>query len=224
MFLKKSAALAENKFHIIPNGFDEDDFQKEENRPEELFLITYVGSIADNYNPELFFNVLDQVRKNFPEIKFRLRFVGSMPASIKNLVNSNRLEEITEYISNVSHEQAIRYMQSSTLLLLLIPEVPNNEGILTGKLFEYLASRRLIIGLGPKNGKASNIIDECESGKMFERDEKDELGTYFKEMILRWKEKKELLNFNITYSKYSRKEQAKMLSSIILENHSKAKY
>ena len=49
-----------------------------------------------------------------------------------------------------------------------------NEGILTGKLFEYLGSGRNIIGIGPSHGDAAAIIRECRCGDMF--DYSDEAG------------------------------------------------
>jgi hypothetical protein len=45
--------------------------------------------------------------------------------------------------------------------------VPNNEGILTGKLFEYLAAGRKILLFGPKCGDAMRLINECEAGECY---------------------------------------------------------
>jgi hypothetical protein len=70
----------------------------------------------------------------------------------------------------VSHGKAIEYMQASDALLLFIPNVPNNEGILTGKLFEYLAAGRKILLFGPSNGDAMRLINECEAGKCYSED------------------------------------------------------
>ena len=76
-------------------------------------------------------------------------------------------EVLTEFISYVSHKEAVAYMQASDALLLFIPNVPNNEGILTGKLFEYLASRRKILLFGPENGDAMRLISECGAGTCY---------------------------------------------------------
>jgi hypothetical protein len=58
-------------------------------------------------------------------------------------------------------------MRSADALLLFIPNVANNEGILTGKLFEYLASERKILLFGPENGDAMKLIKECEAGECY---------------------------------------------------------
>ena len=107
--------------------------------------------------------------------------------------------------------------RESTALLLLIPDVPNNEGILTGKLFEYLASRRPVIAIGPVNGKASDILKECRAGKMFDRNEPNELYSYLKSLILQWREKVDMSNNDKNYLRYSRKELAGALATLILK-------
>jgi glycosyltransferase involved in cell wall biosynthesis len=48
--------------------------------------------------------------------------------------------------------------------LLITVENSKGEGILTGKLFEYLASRRPIIAIAPENGLAANIIKSLNAG------------------------------------------------------------
>jgi hypothetical protein len=51
---------------------------------------------------------------------------------------------------------------------LLIPDLPNNKGILTGKLFEYLGSGRPIWGFGPVDGDAQEILTQSHAGSLFE--------------------------------------------------------
>mgnify|MGYP006172885385 FL=1 len=66
------------------------------------------------------------------------------------------------------HKEAVKYTNSSDLLLLVIPNVPNNKLIYTGKLFEYIASDNPILCIGPKNGDAEIVIEKNKFGKSFE--------------------------------------------------------
>ena len=94
-----------------------------------------------------------------------LRFVGVVSDEIKKEIESWGVQ--TEFVSYVSHKEAVSYMQASDVLLLFIPNVPNNEGILTGKLFEYLAAGNKILLFGPQNGDAMRLINECSAGECY---------------------------------------------------------
>jgi hypothetical protein len=103
----------------------------------------------------------------------------------------------------------------SCALLLIIPDVENNEGILTGKLFEYLATYNPIIGIGPVKGDAAKIINTCKSGEMFERNQIDELCAFISSLIEKWKRgEKTSVDFS-EVNKFSRREQAKELASYL---------
>lgn len=161
LFAEK-ADVAE-KIAVIPNGFDEKDFinstiinKKEKITPNYL---TYVGVWAPQYDIKPL-KILVQGRNDIV-----LRFVGVVSDEIKKEIKSWGVQ--TEFVSYVSHKEAVFYMQASDALLLFIPNVPNNEGILTGKLFEYLAAGRKILLFGPKNGDAMKLIKECEAGECY---------------------------------------------------------
>ena len=101
----------------------------------------------------------------------RLRFVGSTRAALEPILQAYGLQDIAEFIGHVPHREATRYMQESNALLLVIPDVPKANGILTGKLFEYLGAARPIIALGPVDGDAATILKETGAGRMFGREE-----------------------------------------------------
>ena len=154
------------KISVVPNGYDEKDFinstiinKKEKITPNYL---TYVGVMAPQYDLAPLKSLV-QGRNDI-----LLRFVGVVSEDIKREIESWGVQ--TEFISYVIHHKAIEYMQASDALLLFIPSVPNNEGILTGKLFEYLAAGRKILLFGPMNGDAMRLINECEAGECYSED------------------------------------------------------
>ncbi len=125
-------------------------------------------------------------------------------------MNQFGLGDLVESIGYVKHEEAIEYMCSSHILLLIIPDVINNEGILTGKLFEYLAASRPILFLGPEKGDAAKIIAETNSGLICNYND----STKIADSIV------SLLNENtafksINVGKYSRENLTKHLITII---------
>jgi len=86
------------------------------------------------------------------------------------LVDKRNILEIIQNqlnkIDYLSHSEAIAKQQSSQLLLLLINQSPNANGILTGKFYEYLASKRPILAIGPIDGDAARVLRNTEAGAM----------------------------------------------------------
>ena len=74
-------------------------------------------------------------------------------------------------------------MFRSDLLLLVIPKVTNNRGILTGKFFEYLASQKAVLAIGPTDGDLAKIIQETKCGKMFEYQDSEGMQGFVEESL-----------------------------------------
>ena len=220
-FIAKSSSQQKDKFHVIPNGYDRNDFKPNTADEFSEFVITYVGTIADVYEPQVFFDVMRNLIDKHPNDNIRIRFVGSISPVISASVAQLDLNKHCEFISHVSHDEAIEYMVKSTMLLLVIPEVFNNKGILTGKLFEYLNTRKPILGLGPEDGDAAAIINECNAGKMFDRTSKPSIEYFAENIFQNWKERTLTKNPSTAVDKYSRQEQAKVLAAIINKNETK---
>ncbi len=102
-------------------------------------------------------------------------------------------------------------MRTSDALLLVIPDVADSHGILTGKLFEYLASEKQIICIGAHMGDAARIIKECNAGMTFERTETEALAAHLTRLF----SQETLKTGNEHVQKYSRKNLTHELASIL---------
>lgn len=139
------------KYTSITNGYDEDDFTKTASTiPDgQEFILTYTGIFNKEQNPQNFFNAVYDViqkRDDFKEY-FRLRLIGQLdnPGDFENMIYFKKLglEKYSELVPYLPHKQVIYEMGRSTVLLLLVGEYPHNEGILTGKIFEYIRSSKV---------------------------------------------------------------------------------
>ena len=212
--LSKSEKLEEKKFHVIPNGFDEEDFNKVVAEPKEKeFVISYTGTLSNDYRLEGF---LEAVKKLVVEnTSVRLHITGSMPVSIKDKIE-NAAKGKVRFKSHVNHHEAIAQMKAADLLLLIIPDAKGNKGILTGKLFEYLASLKPILCIGPVDGDAGKIIENCKAGKIFDYDNGNEMYSFLSKKISEWKVNGKVEGGDFeTIKKFSRKEQAKEVISVL---------
>ena len=210
----------ESKIHVIPNGYDADDFRLPSHPPQDEFLVTYTGTLADSYEPEIIFEALrDLAAEEGAHFPVRLLFVGKLPDSVKQQAQAYGMEQRIRHVDYVPHEEAVKYLLDTTALLLVIPRTAEEKGILTGKLFEYLAARKPIIAIGPPDGDAARIIAECEAGQTFSRDQKAELTDYLRAKINRWRQNPDLDLAGNRAGRYAREQLTGELARIIQTGH-----
>ncbi len=211
------ARLLESKVHniqceVIPNGFDESDFHETNSKRNDKFTIAYTGSMSDDRIP---FPLLDALSKFKSEgiTDLRLTFAGRFTSKFYDYIEKLNITNFFDIKPFVPHSESTKILQNSDTLLLVIDDVPNNKGFLTGKIFEYLGTKKPIFAIGPVDGDANKILIESDSGKMV--DYKDYDGAYklLKEYYLNWKEDK--ITFTFRSDKYSRRKNAEQLAKIM---------
>jgi glycosyltransferase involved in cell wall biosynthesis len=215
-FLKKSNDNIQQKFTVIHNGYNEKDFEKSTNPSRDKFTIGYIGTIGDVYKPEIFFRAIAKLLEQKKELPMVIRFAGIVSEGIMAEIEKYNLTPYCEFLNYVPHHRAVEEMLKSSALLLVIPVFENEKGNLPGKLYEYLASKRPIINIGPTDGESAKIIEQCEAGKTFNRGMFNELSDYLQSLSDRWKNNEETaLMENENYKKYSSKFETGMLADII---------
>ncbi|QSE97189.1 glycosyltransferase family 4 protein [Fulvivirga lutea] len=150
-------------YRVITNGFDDSDFDNiKPKKGSGKIVISHFGLINTFRNPVIFWDVL---RRLSTQVQIEVRLYGTIEEPIKDSVMADPiLSNLIEFKPPVSHDEVLRAYAESDILLLLLNNSNNAHGHIPGKLFEYLASQRPIIALGPKNGDAANIINQCEAG------------------------------------------------------------
>lgn len=219
LFYSKIRSVERDKFIVIPNGFDEEDFKKTTPVEKGKFIIAYTGTLATTYNIESFLKAVLKLSEEIKSDKILVRFVGIVTEKYKRLIRNTNLSNITEFVDHVKHAESIKFLQQSSILFLAIPDVQHNEGILTGKLFEYLGSGKSILAIGPVNGDASNIIRECNAGEMFDYGDQDKIFDFLKQKYDQWESGKIYQDEIDKVSKYSRKKLTKKLADLINDNN-----
>jgi glycosyltransferase involved in cell wall biosynthesis len=152
-----------SKISIITNGYDEDDFSGIGQISAPVFTISYIGTLSDSYPVSGFMSTIEKLVNN--GLSLKLRFVGSVSSGQKDLIMSKSGTAVVEFIPYVNHAEAVRFLMEASLLLLIIPNHHSNKSIITGKLFEYLASGKPILCIGPADGDAADIIETAGNGK-----------------------------------------------------------
>ncbi len=197
---------------VIPNGYDESDFQKQQVNSGEKFTIVHVGAMNRDRNHPAFWEAIAELIREKPELtqNFVIKLVGKLDISVHQSIAKHGLQDRVEIKAYLPHNQVIPLLQSASTLYLPINNTPNAKSIQTGKLFEYLAAGRPILGIGPTDGDAADILKECHAGEMVGFSDKAKL----KEVLTDWAElnRKGLLSIESSgMEKYSRRN----LTSII---------
>jgi len=209
--LEKKLQSGKDKIFVLPNGFDEEDFNiKTIKNKSDAYTICYTGSIGDSYPIESFLKAVSEIISNNPEQKFILRFVGQLSEEIIKQIKNFKLLSNCEFVSYLTHHETIKHILSSDMLLLLIPDHKYNEVIVTGKIYEYLRSGNTILGIGPLNGDAAKVLKEAGSGRMFEPGDTDGIIDYILNSQLKTAHKID----NLTYN-YDRKNLTSSLVKLI---------
>jgi glycosyltransferase involved in cell wall biosynthesis len=157
------------KFVVVPNGYDPSDFAANAPVPHNpVRTVVYTGTLTLDYPLEALYAALRTYCAAHGALS--LVFAGRPAQEAKDALEAltRELPLRVEFKGYLPHAQSVALLQAADALLLLIPELPNNRGILTGKLFEYLGSGRPIWGFGPVDGDANAILRETQAGGLYE--------------------------------------------------------
>ena len=162
--------LNPKKVEVIPNGYDESDFAVEAKRFDGKFTITHTGLFTRDANPDRLWQALAEIvaeNEAFAQA-LNIVLVGQTDNAIKRSVEEAGLLPFCRFVPYVPHLEAVAYQKGANLLLLTLKKEPESKGIITGKLFEYLAAGKPILAIGPVEGDLSEILTECNGGTMHE--------------------------------------------------------
>ena len=150
----------------ITNGFDEEDFRGPAPEGDGLFNITHTGLFAADGNPLVLWKVLGQMAAGDSEFKvaLRLRLTGKVDREVLDAISEEGLAQNVVSLGPRNHQSAVREQRSATVLLLPLRNDPEYRPILPGKLFEYLAARRPILGIGQTDGAMARVILQTQAG------------------------------------------------------------
>lgn len=173
------AAQTSTPVELITNGFDPDDLppQQDCSKDDGKFRIVHTGLFAADGNPLNLWDVLASRCSSNPDFASRLeiRLAGKTDAQITDAIRERGLEENLVNLGYLPHEKVVEEQRNASLLILPLRQEPEYAKVLPGKIFEYLASGKPILGIGQEDGAAALILKDAGAGKMFDWDKRDEL-------------------------------------------------
>ena len=186
---------------LITNGFDEDDFVGSGSAPAEPFTRTgsgaseaqsdsgagaaavptyrlvHTGLFAADGNPLNLWDALARRCGEDPSFRARLeiRLAGKVDRAITDAIRARGLGDNLVELGYLPHDETVREQRAADILLLPLRQEPEYAKVLPGKIFEYLAARRPVLGIGQEDGAAAAVLRDAVAGEMFDWDKTDEL-------------------------------------------------
>ena len=209
-----------DNIEILYNGYDDKDFlELKDSIKTAYFTLHYVGSFKKTEIHLPLWDAIKELIDEVPDFKkyFRLTFTGNVTEAVRTSIEENNLSAHVIYKGFLDHDEAIQDMIEANLLLFILANLPGSHKVVTGKIFEYLASQTPIFGIGIQDGGADQILKACERKGLFPYNDKE---AYKKEIVahfLLWKENNKTSIKIVTgiQEQYSRKGITKVLSSIL---------
>ena len=168
----------------IPNGCDFDDFAGLDYTPGPRFRLTHAGSFFGKRDPRPFLQAL--AASGLEDVT--VRFLGDFRPSDREFMEELGLADRVELIDHVPRRESLRLQRDSEALLLLIPEAGGRgRGVLSGKVFEYLAAERPVLAIVPPDGAAAQLDRETGAGVVAAPDDVEGIRAALAELHAQWR-------------------------------------
>jgi len=206
------------KIDVIFNGYDEDNFLPATStavaEKEENFTIRYLGNLMASQNATNLWKAIAELKATGAKIK--LEFTGRVDAEIQNSIAGEGLNDITAYHPFTDQQTAINLTRSASLLLFAIFNLPNSKLVITGKIFEYLASCSEIISFGPVDGDASVILNTVGRKPMIDFNDYPETLAQLKAAYGYWQQNGHAFKYtDRKFETFSRRNQSAALANLL---------
>lgn len=205
-----------NDVELIHNGFDKEDFLNNNNLIDSQFTIAHIGSMNPDRNPKMLWKVLNDLcsKDNIFKQDLDIKLIGQVDYSILYDIKKYNLDGNTKKIDFIPHNEVVKEMMKSQVLLLPINKTSNSKGILPGKLYEYMGAKRPILCVGPKEADSYKIIQETNAGYCVDYDDYEATKKAVNEMYHAFKENNLTVNSK-NIDQYSREALAKKYADLI---------
>ncbi len=183
------------KFHVISNGVDFEDMDRASQRAtrrdaserRDTFRLVFAGqfqstSVTDDYFGGIGRFLAGDVGR---ADRFEFRIVGQVSEALRSAARKHGVHLTTTGYQ--PHIDAIREMMDADMLLIPVPLGTNADWCVPAKTYEYLATGRPILVVGPENSMLSRLVT-CTQGAAATACRVDAIATTLREIWMRWQE------------------------------------
>ena len=188
-FLKISGLNGEN-FFVIPNGYDEEDFENMNfERPKnEKFTMVYTGALYGRRKPDNFFSAIKNLKEKdlLDPNKINVKLIGNYHKDkLQAKIDSLNLINQIEIVGYVPHDICIKNQLLADVLILIEGSGVGANAFYTGKIFEYMNTKRPVLAKLPK-GVAADLVLESGIGNVANTDSISEIEKNILQYYQKW--------------------------------------
>lgn len=201
--------------HLITNGFDDEDFEIRM-RSHMHFNVVHTGLFASDGIPTVLWDVLAKKVEEDAEFasKLHIRLAGKTDREVFESLERRGLGNRVIDMGYQTHNVAVREQKSASLLILPLRKDPEYKKTYPGKVFEYLAARRPVLGIGQEDGVMAKLLEETGAGVVCDWDNEEGIRAAVDSAWERYKSGDEPLEEGPIAS-YSRKNLTHKLSELL---------
>lgn len=166
-YLQRLHGRPDIRWATITNGYDPEEFAGLSRRrePDGTVEFVFTGRLFKNRCGYAFAEALGQLKQARPDLvaPVRVRFLGGVSTEIRSrfdeIIRRYDLHGQLDFPGDVPHSTAKAAQVDTDYLLLIVDTGATSDGVIPGKLFEYVAARRPIFALTDPGATASIIRD-----------------------------------------------------------------
>ena len=194
--------------HVIPNGYDEDDFEGVKPAPLPPFSIVHTGQLRRSLRPV--WNALAEVARACAASGTELHFwqVGFVDPRAEPDLHAPPPGLNVHLVPPVSQRESIGYMLGADMLL-----VEEFESVMPSKTLQYLRAARPLLALVEQGGVIREVLDEIPDTFLAPRGRALEAAPWIAAMVARGRIPQRRPPLQV--AAYSRREIARQYAAVL---------
>ena len=222
LFKRKYPKQPVEKFVVIPNGFDAQDFSEiSGDRPENCkgrIRIIYTGGLPFKRSPATLFRALQELASELPiHDLFQIDFYGNARQEFIDMAEQMGLEDTVKFHNFVPRKESLKQLalSDSSLMIILVEE--GSQTAIPGKMYEYIGAQKFVLALCPLQSAPARLVRELNLGIVASPDDVMAIKTALREMLNRFNDGNLSIKLPSTIlEQFERSAQTQYLAQIIM--------
>jgi glycosyltransferase involved in cell wall biosynthesis len=168
----------------VSNGYDGEELEGVEPMapPAQPLRIVHAGMLTQRRSATPFLDALARLLAAEPALRLEVEFIG--PREDENEQSARRLNlgDVVRFRDPLPHADTLRTERTAHILLLVKHADPRYDGLVPGKLYEYIGLRRPVLAMAPP-GEARELVTSLRRGEVASPSDPAEIERALRAMV-----------------------------------------